>query len=154
MYLTLMTFSLMNTKRQLNSFIRILKWTPNLLKLIVTISENLSKLIKTVNSKRLRDWKRNPLVVAVVASGSTFSTNNARCRPQVSALLSRLPTIVCSGREKILLVFQSKKYGKRWKRSTEPAWLLSKPFRSFRTPFMIEMTSQLLGIRLLDVAAP
>ena len=62
--------------------------------------------------------------------------------------------IVCSGLEKILLVFQSKKYGRRWKRSIEPAWLHSKPFRSFRTHFMIEMTSPQLAKRLLDVVAP
>ena len=57
--------------------------------------------------------------------------------------------IVCSGPEKILLVFQLKKYGKRWRRSTVQEWLHSKPFKSFRTPFMIGMSLLRLLKRLL-----
>ena len=132
-----MNFYQMKTSIQLSTSKK-LRLIPRSLKWIASISKNQNTLKATLWT--LRRSKPSQLAAVKWETDMTFWTSNVSSQPQVIGLWSRSLMIVCSGPEKILLVFQLKKYGKRWRRSTVQEWLHSKPFKSFRTPFMIGMS--------------
>lgn len=131
MFFQMKTSSQLSTSKKLRSI-------PRSLKLTASIIKN-QKTLKTTKWK-LQAIEPSQQAAVVWETDMTSWTNNVSSQPQVIGQWSRSQMIVCSGPEKILLVFQLKKYGKRWRRSTVQEWLHSKPFKSFRTPFMTGMS--------------